>query len=51
MANLGHHSLAKPAYASDSDSDGQARGGRRGQKQQFVVPLPTSTGLSQPAGK
>ncbi|KAJ4149734.1 hypothetical protein NW754_001168 [Fusarium falciforme] len=44
-------SLAKPAYASDSDSDGQARGGRRGQKQQFVVPLPTSTGLSQPAGQ
>ncbi|KAJ4192914.1 hypothetical protein NW755_004063 [Fusarium falciforme] len=43
--------LAKPAYASDSDSDGQARGGRRGQKQQFVVPLPTSTGLSQPAGQ
>ncbi|KAH7275528.1 hypothetical protein B0J15DRAFT_588061 [Fusarium solani] len=43
--------LAKPAYASDSDSDGQARGGRRAQKQQFVVPLPTSTGLSQPAGQ
>ncbi|KAF4954065.1 hypothetical protein FSARC_12232 [Fusarium sarcochroum] len=44
--------LSKPAYASDSDSDGQARGGRRGQKQQqFVVPLPTSTGLSQPAGQ
>ncbi|KAF4499773.1 hypothetical protein FAGAP_4048 [Fusarium agapanthi] len=44
--------LSKPAYASDSDSDGQARGGRRSQKQQqFVVPLPTSTGLSQPAGQ
>ncbi|KAM5348284.1 hypothetical protein ACJ41O_008108 [Fusarium nematophilum] len=43
--------LAKPAYASDSDSDGQARGGRRGPKQQFVVPLPTSTGLAQPAGQ
>ncbi|KAH6895398.1 hypothetical protein B0T10DRAFT_215475 [Thelonectria olida] len=43
-------SLAK-AYNSDSDSDGQARGGRRGNKQQFVVPLPTSTGLSQPAGQ
>ncbi|KAH7145787.1 hypothetical protein B0J13DRAFT_525312 [Dactylonectria estremocensis] len=46
-------SLAKtsPAYQSDSDSDGQARGGRRAAKQQFVVPLPTSTGLSQPAGQ
>ncbi|KAH7249111.1 uncharacterized protein BKA55DRAFT_396570 [Fusarium redolens] len=43
--------LSKPAYASDSDSDGQARGGRRSQRQQFVVPLPTSTGLSQPAGQ
>ncbi|KAF4985510.1 hypothetical protein FHETE_5550 [Fusarium heterosporum] len=43
--------LSKPAYASDSESDGQARGGRRQQKQQFVVPLPTSTGLSQPAGQ
>ncbi|KPM39769.1 hypothetical protein AK830_g6777 [Neonectria ditissima] len=38
------------AYLSDSDSDGQARGGRRSNKQ-FVVPLPTSTGLSQPAGQ
>ncbi|KAH8735717.1 hypothetical protein BGZ61DRAFT_440774 [Ilyonectria robusta] len=45
-------SLAKTnPYQSDSDSDGQARGGRRGAKQQFVVPLPTSTGLSQPAGQ
>ncbi|KAK7394062.1 hypothetical protein QQX98_013152 [Neonectria punicea] len=45
-------SLAKSnqAYLSDSDSDGQARGGRRSNKQ-FVVPLPTSTGLSQPAGQ
>lgn len=49
--HLGSYSLSKPAYASDSDSDGQARGGRRSQKQQFVVPLPTSTGLSQPAGQ
>lgn len=32
----------------DSDSDGQARGGRR--KQQLMVPLPTSTGLAAPAG-
>ncbi|KAI5463237.1 hypothetical protein BGZ63DRAFT_380897 [Mariannaea sp. PMI_226] len=45
-------SLAKSnlAYQSDSESDGQARGGRRNNKQ-FVVPLPTSTGLSQPAGQ
>ncbi|CAM1503160.1 Fc.00g079360.m01.CDS01 [Cosmosporella sp. VM-42] len=39
------------AYQSDSDSDGQARGGRRARKNQFVIPLPTSTGLSQPAGQ
>ncbi|KAK7958505.1 hypothetical protein PG984_008899 [Apiospora sp. TS-2023a] len=37
----------------DSDSDGQARGGRR-QLQQVsggLPPLPTSSGLSQPAGQ
>ncbi|KAI1208200.1 uncharacterized protein F4807DRAFT_461926 [Annulohypoxylon truncatum] len=40
------------AYASDSESDGQARGGRRPQNQlQTSLPqLPTSAGLAQPAG-
>ncbi|KAI8630212.1 hypothetical protein F5Y19DRAFT_474600 [Xylariaceae sp. FL1651] len=40
-------------YNSDSDSDGQARGGRRAQNQlaQALPQLPTSSGLSQPAGK
>ncbi|KAI1311519.1 hypothetical protein F5Y03DRAFT_308869 [Xylaria venustula] len=36
-------------YNSDSDSDGQARGGRRGLTQ-ALPQLPTSVGLSQPAG-
>ncbi|KAF7562836.1 hypothetical protein G7046_g1286 [Stylonectria norvegica] len=39
------------AYQSDSESDAQARGGRRTTKRQLVLPLPTSTGLSQPAGQ
>ncbi|KAI1851942.1 hypothetical protein JX265_008253 [Neoarthrinium moseri] len=47
------------AFNSDSDSDGQARGGRRAlaqvnQQNQQVLPLPqlpTSSGLSQPAGQ
>ncbi|KAI1089821.1 hypothetical protein F5B19DRAFT_494993 [Rostrohypoxylon terebratum] len=40
------------AYTSDSESDGQARGGRRPQNQlQTSLPqLPTSVGLAQPAG-
>ncbi|KAI3339731.1 hypothetical protein F4824DRAFT_36072 [Ustulina deusta] len=40
-------------YTSDSDSDGQARGGRRVQNglTQSLPPLPTSIGLSQPAGQ
>ncbi|KAH6986196.1 hypothetical protein BGZ61DRAFT_536564 [Ilyonectria robusta] len=36
--------LSKNAYQSDSDSE-------RGGKSQFVVPLPTATGLSKPAGQ
>ncbi|KAH9999710.1 hypothetical protein F4779DRAFT_605252 [Xylariaceae sp. FL0662B] len=47
------------AYNSESDSDGQARGGRKPQNQlspnqysQTSLPqLPTSAGLSQPAGQ
>lgn len=44
------------AYNSDSESDGQARGGRRPQNQlsqaaQALPKLPTSVGLAQPAGK
>ncbi|KAI4871204.1 hypothetical protein F4820DRAFT_401823 [Hypoxylon rubiginosum] len=41
------------AYNSDSESDGQARGGRRPQNQlsQTLPQLPTSAGLSQPAGQ
>lgn len=41
------------AYNSDSESDGQARGGRRPQNQlsSALPQLPTSAGLSQPAGK
>lgn len=36
-------------YGADSDSDGQARGGRK--MTQFAAPrLPTSSGLQQPAG-
>ncbi|KAI0190117.1 hypothetical protein F4808DRAFT_465741 [Astrocystis sublimbata] len=36
----------------DSDSDGQARGGRRAQNSLQALPqLPTSAGLSQPAGQ
>lgn len=36
-------------YSVDSDSDGQARGGRK--MTQFAAPrLPTSSGLQQPAG-
>ncbi|KAI0874574.1 hypothetical protein GGS24DRAFT_333482 [Hypoxylon argillaceum] len=40
-------------YNSDSDSDGQARGGRRAQNSltQALPQLPTSSGLSQPAGQ
>ncbi|PHH64105.1 hypothetical protein CDD81_4980 [Ophiocordyceps australis] len=41
-------------YNSDSDdSDGQARGGRRPQNQlsQAVPQVPTSSGLSKPAGQ
>lgn len=38
------------AYTSDSDSDGQARGGRRPQNA-LTQALPTSSGLSQPAGQ
>ncbi|KAI1777207.1 hypothetical protein F4818DRAFT_409562 [Hypoxylon cercidicola] len=41
------------AYNSDSESDGQARGGRRAQNQlsQTLPQLPTSAGLAQPAGQ
>jgi hypothetical protein len=40
------------AYNSDSDSDGQARGGRRlAQVAQPSAPLPTSASLQQPAGQ
>ncbi|KAG4217581.1 hypothetical protein PC116_g33939 [Phytophthora cactorum] len=44
------------AYNSDSESDGQARGGRRPQNQlsqaaQALPQLPTSAGLAQPAGE
>ncbi|CAJ2505774.1 Uu.00g131680.m01.CDS01 [Anthostomella pinea] len=41
------------AYNSDSDSDGQARGGRRpaGPLSQTLPQLPTSGGLAQPAGQ
>ncbi|CAH0015955.1 unnamed protein product [Clonostachys rhizophaga] len=52
---------ARPTSALnyDSDSDGQAAGGRRGaprgaannSKGQLLVPLPTSTGLAAPAGQ
>ncbi|KAI8951489.1 hypothetical protein F4801DRAFT_290614 [Xylaria longipes] len=38
-------------YNSDSDSDGQARGGRRAQNALTMPQLPTSSGLSQPAGQ
>ncbi|KAL7622026.1 hypothetical protein AAE478_007527 [Parahypoxylon ruwenzoriense] len=39
------------AYNSDSESDGQARGGRRPGNQLSGLPqLPTSAGLAQPAG-
>ena len=43
----------KEVYNSDSDSDGQARGGRRPQNQLTTAlpQLPTSSGLSQPAGQ
>ncbi|KAH7320181.1 hypothetical protein B0I35DRAFT_230580 [Stachybotrys elegans] len=37
------------AYNSDSDSDGQARGGRR--QNQLAAALPTSATLAQPAGQ
>ncbi|KAH8661850.1 hypothetical protein BX600DRAFT_512750 [Xylariales sp. PMI_506] len=37
------------AFISDSDSDGQARGGRRALT--TLPPLPSSSGLSQPAGQ
>ncbi|KAF3055078.1 hypothetical protein GL218_07391 [Daldinia childiae] len=44
------------AYNSDSESDGQARGGRRPQNQlsqaaSALPKLPTSAGLAQPAGQ
>ncbi|GAP90773.2 hypothetical protein SAMD00023353_4700230 [Rosellinia necatrix] len=41
------------AYTSDSDSDGQARGGRRPQNSltQTMPQLPTSSSLAQPAGQ
>ncbi|KAI0401300.1 hypothetical protein F4802DRAFT_433407 [Xylaria palmicola] len=41
------------AYTSDSDSDGQARGGRRAQNSlaQALPQLPTSSSLTQPAGQ
>ncbi|KFA73079.1 hypothetical protein S40288_02796 [Stachybotrys chartarum IBT 40288] len=45
------------AYNSDSDSDGQARGGRKlnqvapSQATPGLPPLPTSAGLAQPAGQ
>ncbi|KAI1472703.1 uncharacterized protein F4812DRAFT_21913 [Daldinia caldariorum] len=44
------------AYNSDSESDGQARGGRRPQNQlsqaaTALPQLPTSAGLAQPAGQ
>ncbi|KAI1632932.1 hypothetical protein F4809DRAFT_55619 [Biscogniauxia mediterranea] len=44
---------SNPAYVSDSDSDGQARGGRRPMNQltQSGAPLPTSSSLAQPAGQ
>ncbi|KAI5923486.1 hypothetical protein F4810DRAFT_710568 [Camillea tinctor] len=44
---------SNPAYVSDSDSDGQARGGRRALNQlaQVGSSLPTSSGLAQPAGQ
>ncbi|KAI1503412.1 hypothetical protein F5X99DRAFT_375162 [Biscogniauxia marginata] len=44
---------SNPAYNSDSESDGQARGGRRplNQLAQAGQHLPTSTGLAQPAGQ
>ncbi|KAI0477534.1 hypothetical protein GGR56DRAFT_413389 [Xylariaceae sp. FL0804] len=38
------------SYNSDSDSDGQARGGRRALSQ-AMPHLPTSSGLAQPAGQ
>ncbi|KAH9890180.1 hypothetical protein F4778DRAFT_375497 [Xylariomycetidae sp. FL2044] len=38
-------------YGSDSDSDGQARGARRPANQLSMPHLPTSSGLSQPAGQ
>ncbi|TGJ80513.1 hypothetical protein E0Z10_g8256 [Xylaria hypoxylon] len=42
--------LKNNVYNSDSDSDGQARGGRRVQNG-LSQTLPTSSGLSQPAGQ
>ncbi|KAI0534176.1 hypothetical protein GGR58DRAFT_69297 [Xylaria digitata] len=43
----------KNVYNSDSDSDGQARGGRRVQNglTQALPQIPTSSGLTQPAGQ
>lgn len=38
-------------YSGDSDSDGQARGGRKMMQYGASSRLPTSSGLSQPAGK
>ncbi|KXJ88368.1 hypothetical protein Micbo1qcDRAFT_235745 [Microdochium bolleyi] len=49
--------IPKPAngYGSESDSDGQARGGRKPQAPTQLTTslpnLPTSSGLSQPAGQ
>ncbi|KAH8195406.1 hypothetical protein TruAng_010438 [Truncatella angustata] len=61
MATVSSNPLKNDAaFNSDSDSDGQARGGRRQlapmgppqQQQQPGMPqLPSTTGLSQPAGK
>ena len=38
-------------YSGDSDSDGQARGGRKMMQYGASSRLPTSSGLSQPAGQ
>ncbi|KAF2972839.1 hypothetical protein GQX73_g797 [Xylaria multiplex] len=53
MATQAAPSTTKNVYNSDSDSDGQARGGRRVQNglTQSLPQIPTSSGLSQPAGQ
>ncbi|KAI1360033.1 hypothetical protein F5Y08DRAFT_59852 [Xylaria arbuscula] len=50
MATPAPNSAVKNVYGSDSDSDGQARGGRRGGNA-LAQAVPTSVGLSQPAGQ